>query len=185
MAMQSLLTNGLMSLARSLAPIGRGSWFQAMAAEFEYIPKAERLRFAAGCALAALKLRLGEPKFQLALAHGALVWGALGWALLNMRFAGRMSFADAFALEIFAYAKALLFVVGAAATARFGHRATIALASPLVIILTAAAVVIRFGQPQMEMSDLYVALILEDITVLISALLIAFGVGRLVFRQVN
>jgi hypothetical protein len=47
----------LLNLARRLMPPGRAEWFDAMRAESDYVDGDERLRWAFGCLLTALKLR--------------------------------------------------------------------------------------------------------------------------------
>lgn len=121
---------GFIALALKIAPPERKAWFDAMAAELDHVPEAKRLHFAAGCLLAACRERLSSPQLLDAAARNLLIGGAMLWAALNIRFAGRMSVTDAFVLEAFGYGTALLFVIGALATARFGYRATIGLAAP-------------------------------------------------------
>ncbi len=98
----------------------------------------------------------------------------MGWAALNIRFAGRMSVSDAIGFEAFGYGMALLFVTGALATAQFGFLITIRLTAPLIAVLTGAAMLIGFGGgAPPPVSSLYVALIVEDIAVLVAALVVA------------
>lgn len=52
------LTNVLLDAARRLLPPERREWAQAMRAEVDNVPQAERLRWAFGCFLAAIKQRL-------------------------------------------------------------------------------------------------------------------------------
>lgn len=102
------------------------------------------------------------------------------WAAMNIRFAGRMSVMHAVLPEAFAYGIALLFVVGAVATARSGYRATISLAVPVAAMLTVGALVIRFGNAPTPLSHLYFALIVEDLCVLLFALMIAGAAVRFI-----
>lgn len=171
---------GFIALAFKIAPPERRAWFEAMAAELEHVPEAERSRFAAGCVFAAVRERTVPLEFLHLIARGLLIGGAVGWAALNIRFAGRMSVTDAFALEAFGYGAAILFMVGALATARFGYRATISLALPLVLVLTAVAAVIRPGSDPDPMSNMFFALIMEDLVVLLFASLVALAAARLV-----
>ena len=168
----------LIALALKIAPRERMTWFRAMAAEIDHIPEAKQRSFAAGCCLAATRERVLLPEFLHATVRSLLVGGALFWAALNIRFAGRMSVIDSFAVEAFAYGTALLFVVGALATARFGYRATIRLVLPLIVVLPAAAMTIRMDSSPSAMSNLYLALIVEDLAVLMVALLIAVAAAR-------
>lgn len=171
---------GLIALAVIIAPYERLAWFEAMAAELVNVPVAERLLFAAGCVLAAVRERMVSPRFQHGIARSVLIGGAMGWAAMNIRFAGRMSVADAFVPEALGYATALVFVIGALATVRFGYRATICLAMPLIAVLAAVATLIRPGSVQIPMANLYFALILEDLAVLMMAVLIAVAAARLI-----
>lgn len=176
-------TRGLIALAIKIAPPERQAWFEAMAAELDHVPEAERLLFAAGCVLAAVRARVVSPRFVHGIARGVLIGGAMGWAAMNIRFAGRMSVTDALALEALGYTTALLFVVGALATARFGYRATISLATPLIAVLAAVAISIRLGSAPAPLADLYFALILEDLAVLMMALVVAVAASRLIGAQ--
>lgn len=178
------LARACVVLAFKIAPPARRSWFAAMAAEFDHVPEAARWRFVAGCLFAAVTERMICPAFLHEVARSVLVGGAMVWAALNIRFAGRMSVTDTFALEVFGYGTALLFVVGAIATARFGYRATISLAAPLIAVLTLAATMIWLGLSPTPMSKLYLALIVEDLVILMFALALAGFAARLTpFRQ--
>lgn len=168
----------LVAFASKIAPPERRSWFEAMAAELDHVPEAERMNFAAGCLLAACRERLGSSQFLQAAARNLLIGGALLWAAFNIRFAGRMSVSDAFLLEAYGYCAALLFLIGAFATARFGNRATIGLAAPLIIALTATAAFIHLGSASTATSNLYLALIVENLAVLVFALLVAGAAAR-------
>jgi len=163
----------LVALARRIAPQERRSWFEAMLAEIDHVPRAERMPFAVGCLLAGCRERLASPYFLQAVTRSLLIAGAAFWAALNIRFAGRMSVSDAFALEAYGYGMALLFVIGALATAYFGNRATIGLAAPLLAVLAATAAFLRLGSAPTAMSNLYLALIVENIAVLGLALVVA------------
>lgn len=167
-------------LALKIAPPHRRAWFDAMVAELDHVPDGKRWQFAVGCLFAAIRERLASPQFLHALARNLLIGGAMIWAAMNMRFAGRMSTMDAFAPEVFGYGIALLFVAGAFATARLGYRATIGLAVPLAVVLAVAAVIIRFGNAPTPVSNLYLALIVEDLAVLVFALVIAGAAARFV-----
>ena len=167
-----------MALAFRIAPPERKPWFEAMIAEIDHIPEAERIKFAAGCLLAAFRERLGSSQFLEAAARNLLIGGALLWAAFNIRFAGRMSVSDAFPLEAYGYCTALLFLIGAFATARFGNRATIGLAAPLIIALSATAVFIHLGSAPTATSNLYLALIVENLAVLVFGLLVAGVAAR-------
>ncbi|MBA4773913.1 MAG: hypothetical protein H2054_12545 [Sphingomonas sp.] len=171
------------ALARKIAPSERRAWFDAMVAEFDHVPDDKRWQFAVGCLFAAIRERLAAPQFLHALARNLLIGGAMIWAAMNIRFAGRMSAMDALVPEVFGYGIALLFVVGAFATARFGYRATIGLAVPLAVVLAVAAVIIRFGNTPTPVSNLYLALIVEDVLILGIALMIAGAAARLVSVQ--
>lgn len=167
------------ALAFKIAPEERRAWFEAMAAELEHVPQSSRWRFGAGCLLVAVRARLASPQVLTAAARSLLIGGAVAWAALNIRFAGRMSGSDAFALEAFGYGIAMVFIVGALATARFGYRATISLAAPLMALLAVAAAIIRFDSTATPMSHLYLALIVEDLAVLLCALVVAGAAARM------
>lgn len=167
------------AFAFKIAPPERREWFAAMAAEFDHVPEGGRWHFAAGCVLAAVRERVISPQFVHAVARSLLIGGAMVWAALNIRFAGRMSVTDAFVLEAFGYGTALLFIVGAFATNRYGYRATISLAAPLVALLVAAAIFIRFDSTPTPLPDIYLALIVEDLAVLMFALMVAGAATRL------
>lgn len=173
------LARACVVLAFKIAPPVRRSWFAAMAAEFDYVPEAARWRFVAGCLLAAVHERMISPALLHAVVRSVLVGGAMVWAALNIRFAGRMSVTDTFVLEVFGYGTALSFVVGAIATARFGYRATIRLAAPLIAVLAMAAAMIWLCSAPTPMSNLYLALIVEDLVILIFALALAGSAARL------
>lgn len=170
-------------LAGKIAPPDRRAWFDAMVAELDHVPDGKRWHFAVGCLFAAIRERLAAPQFLHALARTLLIGGAMLWAAMNIRFAGRMSAIDALAPEVFGYGIALLFVVGAFATARLGYRATIGLAVPLAIVLALAAMIVRFGNTPTPVSNLYLALIVEDLSILGVALMIAGAAARLVSVQ--
>ena len=163
----------LLALALTIAPAERREWFAAMAAEFDHVPVSARRRFALGCLLAAIRERVIAPPFVNAAARGLLIGGAVFWAGLNLRFAGRMSIAEALVPEALGYGAALIFALGALATARYGYRATIALAAPLIAVLVLAAAWLSFGSAPMPHSQLYLALLVEDIAVLACAIAIA------------
>lgn len=163
----------LVALALKIAPAGRKEWFAAMAAEFEHVPPSARRHFAMGCIIAAIRERVISPPFLDAAARRLLIGGAMLWAALNIRFAGRMADTDTVLLEAFGYGSAMLFVTGALATARFGYRATIALAAPLMALLAFTATIIRVGGVQTPMAKLYLALVVEDLAVLGFAVIIA------------
>lgn len=168
----------LLALALRIAPAERHGWFAAMAAEFDHVPVSARGRFALGCLLAAIRERVISPPFVNAAARGLLIGGALFWAALNIRFAGRMSTAEALVPEALGYGAALIFTIGALATARYGYRATIALAAPLMAVLALVAVFLRIGIDQAPLSNLTIALMIEDLVVLAVAVAIAAFAAR-------
>lgn len=166
-------------LAFKIAPPDRRSWFAAMAAEFDHVPEHARLRYVLGCLWAAITERSTSPRFLHGIAKNALAGGAMLWAAMNVRFAGRMSVMDTPVLEMFGYGTALLFVIGAIATARFGHRATVRLAVPLIAVLAMAGTMIAHGGTPKPMSNLYAALIVENLVILLFALALAASAARL------
>ena len=149
-----------------------------MAAEFDHVPEAERMNFAVGCLFAGFRERVGSSQFLQAAARSLLIGGALLWAALNIRFAGRMSVTDAFVLEAYGYFTALVFLIGAFATAWFGFRATIGLAAPLFAVMALAAAFVRLGEAQTPSTTLYFALIVENLVVLVFALVVAGAAAR-------
>lgn len=173
----------LLALALRIAPAERHEWFAAMAAEFDHVPASAQGRFALGCVLAAIRERVISQHFLDTAARRMLVAGAVFWATLNIRFAGRMSVADALVPEAFGYVAALLFLVGAFATARIGYRATIALALPLFGALAVVAMSLTVGSEQTPMSRLYLALVVENLSVLAFALVIAAVATRLTMTR--
>ena len=174
----------LFALALRIAPAERHEWFAAMAAEFDHVPVSARGRFALGCLLAAIRERVISPQFVNAAARGMLIGGALFWAVLNIRFAGRMSVAHAGVPEALGYGTALVFCIGALATTRFGFRATIALAAPLFALLAIGVMVLKFGSAPTPMSQLYLALLVEDLVILAFAVLVAaFAAIHIRMRQ--
>jgi len=174
----------LLALALWIAPAARREWFAAMCAEFDHVPVSARGRFALGCLLAAARERAISPQFINAAARSLLIGGAVVWAGLNIRFAGRMSATEALVPEVLGYGTALIFSIGALATARYGYRATIALAAPLMAVLAPVAIVLRFGSAQAPLTNLYIALVAEDLVVLALAVVIAaFAASRSRMRQ--
>lgn len=173
-----------LALALRIAPPERREWFAAMAAEYEHVPASARDRFALGCLLAAIRERVISPQFVNAAARCLLIGGAVVWAALNIRFAGRMSNAEALVPEALGYGMALIFTIGALATARYGYRAMIALAAPLMAVLALVAISIRIGIPQAPLSNLTIALVVEDLVVLALAIVIAsFAANRSRMRR--
>ncbi|MGB3166939.1 MAG: hypothetical protein WBA68_09210 [Alteraurantiacibacter sp.] len=177
-----LLYRFLLSLAARLAPPARAEWFDAVRCEAEHLPESQRNRFALGCLVAALRSRVSSGDFIRMGARHLLVGGALGWAALNLWFAGRMSTGAEASPGWLAYSMATLFAFGAAATARFGLRATIGLGAPLALCVTLAVIVIRSLGETTPLATLHVALLVEDLFVLLVALAIAFTAPRIAER---
>lgn len=168
----------LLAQALKIAPAERREWFAAMAAEFDHVPLSAQRRFAFGCLLAAIRERVISQPFADTAARGLLIGGAVFWAGLNLRLAGRMSAADAAVPEALGYGAALIFALGALATARYGYRATIALAAPLMAVLALVAIFLRIGIAQAPLSNLTIALMVEDLVVLAMAVAIAAFASR-------
>lgn len=168
----------LLGMALRIAPRARNEWFAAMAAESDHVPVSARGRFALGCLLAAIRERVISPQFVNEAPRGLLIGGAVFWAGLNIRFAGRMSNAEALVPEVFGYGTALIFTIGALATAHYGYRATIALAAPLMAVLALVAIFLRHGSAQAPLSNLTIALVVEDLVVLALAVAIAAFAAR-------
>ena len=176
------LTDSLLALAMRIAPRERREWFAAMRAEAIHVPSGQRVRFAFGCLRAAVGARVSSPDFVRDAARQILVGGALGWAAINLWFAGRVSTAETASLGMGAYAAAILFALGAIATARFGFRATTALGAPLALLLAVLTVALwTFASPSSVMA-MHIALLVEDLVILLFALAIAVAAPRLADR---
>ena len=172
-------TDGLLALAMRIAPREKAEWFVAMRAEADHVPSAQRVRFAFGCLRAAVGARVLSPAFVQEAARQILVGGALGWAAMNLWFAGRVSTAETASLEMGAYVAAVLFALGAIATARFGFRATTALGVPLALVLMAVTVALWLFASPSPATDMHIALLVEDLAILLFALAIAVAAPRL------
>lgn len=170
--------DALIRFAISIAPASRAGWFHAMAAELVHIPAAGRSRFVVGCLSAAVRERLVAPVSRQVVTRWLLVCGAMLWAGLNARLGGRLSVSDGSALEVFAYGMALVFAVGAAATAHFGYRVMRSLAASLAGVLVTAVLIMKLALPPSSSSALFVALMVEDLLVLALAASLAVVATR-------
>ena len=172
----------LMALAARLAPRERAEWIEAMRAESAHVPGHRALQFAAGCLWASMRARAASATFVEHAGRQLLVGGALGWAAINLWFAGRASAAELGVVETGAYVIAAIFVLGAVATARFGPRATIALGAPLAVLIGAAIIALWSKGAPLPSHKLQLALLIEDLAVLAVALAFAFAMPRLAER---
>lgn len=174
-----LRAQAMVSFALQVAPPEQANWIRAMESEMAHIPDDDLISFAFGGVIAACRARLISALSIVAAARWLLIVGAAAWATLNIWFAGRMSSANAYSLEVSAYVIAAAFALGAIATARFGFKATIVLGAPLMCLLGLAALLVRNILPNSPIMELHFALILENLAVLLFALLIAFAIPRL------
>lgn len=109
----------LFDIANRVRPADREVWFSAMRTELEFIPAAQRLRFASGCLAAAVVWRVWTPHGVRRLTTGGLIAASASLAGLAMVYAllGIVGPFDPLMTGLgFAYA------AGAAATARWGLR---------------------------------------------------------------
>jgi hypothetical protein len=166
-------------LASAIAPRERAGWIAAMIAEADHIPPDRRARFAVGCAVAAIHARVAAPQFARDTLHALLVTGGLAWAALNIRFAGLPVAAEHPGMPSFGFAMAVMFAVGVLAAIRRGPSAVIVLAGAAVLIAGAALLAIKFTLPATPENALWFALLAEDLTVLLVAVITAAAVIRL------
>jgi hypothetical protein len=177
-----MLTDGrrhadaLMRLALIAAPPERREWAEAMRAEIEHLPASSARAFALGCLWATLRTRAASPAFILQATRWVLVLGALGWSAGNLWLAGRLSGLGAAAPATVAYASAALYASGALLTALLGLRATVVLATPLLVLVGLVALRTEALLPPSSFNPLYRALALEQSSLLIVVLLIAAGI---------
>jgi hypothetical protein len=165
-----------MSLARRLAelsvritPAERRDWAEAIRAELDHVPADRSLGFALGAVVAAVRLRGAHPPFVLAFARYGLAAAALVWAALHLRLGAKLEGLP----STLSYAMSAVFAVGGLITAAAGLRLTALLASPLLLLVgvyTAGTVAFL---PQSPNRAFYVALAVEEVFVLLMALLIA------------
>lgn len=167
-------------LARKIAPMDRVEWIAAMAAEAEHVPDDQRFQFAFGCLIAAVHSRITSTEFIQTIARGVLIGGGVFWVLLNIRFAGRVTNTGTPDMRTFVYCMAAIFATGTLLTARSGFKAVLRLGIPFIGALGTAALTVRLGWPSSPTSNLYLALIAEDIVVMLIALLIALATLRLI-----
>lgn len=167
------------ALAKRIASREHADWYDAMSAEAHHVPPSEVGGFALGCTVAAFKVRITSASFHLMLARGLLVAGAILWAALNLRFAGRMSMAGAQELELLGYITALIFAAGAWATARLGFAITVRLAAPVIAVLLMALLGLEIADPSSANLAIHRALLLEDLWVLAMAVIVASLTPRL------
>lgn len=161
-----------------VAPPERRDWAQAMRAEVANVPDSAAASFACGCLWATIRARAVSAPFILLTARWALVIGATAWSALNLWLAGRLSAADAALPATLAYVAAAIFALGALLTARLGLRATVVLATPVLVLAGLSAAGAELLLPASPHISLYQALALEDFVVLLMALLVALGVPQ-------
>lgn len=109
----------LFDFAIRVGPSDREAWFRAMGAELEFIPPAQRLRFAGGCLAAAVIWRLWTPDGVRNVTQAGLVTacGSLAGIVMILAVLGTFRPLDAIMTGL-----GLAYAVGAAATARWGLR---------------------------------------------------------------
>lgn len=113
------LTTLLFDIALKVGPADREVWFRAMQTEFEYIPAAQRLRFASGCLAAAVVWRIWTPDGVRKVTQGGLVAASASLAALVAIHALLGTFGP---LDPMMTGLGVAYAMGAAATARWGLR---------------------------------------------------------------
>lgn len=113
------LTTLLFDFALKVGPADRKVWFRAMQAEFEFIPPAQRLRFASGCLAAAVVWRIWTPDGVRKVTQGGLFAASASLAALVTVHALLGTFGP---LDPMMTGLGLAYAAGAAATARWGLR---------------------------------------------------------------
>ncbi|MBU2166790.1 MAG: hypothetical protein KKF88_03025 [Alphaproteobacteria bacterium] len=109
----------LFDFAIKVGPADREVWFRAMQTEFEFIPAAQRLRFASGCLAAAVVWRIWTPDGVRKVTQGGLVAASASLAALVTIHALLGTFGP---LDPMMTGLGLAYAAGAAATARWGLR---------------------------------------------------------------
>jgi len=168
--------NELMRLALIAAPPERREWAEAMRAEVAHLPDSSAQSFAWGCLWATIRARAGSPAFILQATRWVLVLGAISWSAASLWLAGRLSGAGAASPATVAYASAAIYALGALLTALLGLRATVALATPVLVLVSLVAAGTEMLLPPSPHNLLYQALALEQCVLLVVVLLIAGGV---------
>jgi hypothetical protein len=168
--------DALMRAALIAAPPERREWAEAMRAEVAHLPDSCAPSFAWGCLWATVRARAGSPAFILQATRWGLVLGAIGWSAANLWLAGRLSAAGATSPATIAYASAAIYASGALLTALLGLRATVVLATPLLVIVGVVAAGTEILLPPSAYHRLYQALALEQFGLLAIVLLMAGGV---------
>lgn len=170
--------DALMRLALIAAPPERREWAEAMRAEAAHLPDSSAQSFAWGCLLATIRARAASPAFILQATRWVLVLGAISWSAASLWLAGRLSGAGAASPATVAYASAAIYAAGALLTALLGLRATIVLATPLLVLVGLIAARTEILLSPSPYTGLYQALALEQCALLAMVLLIAGGVPR-------
>jgi len=166
----------LMRLALIAVPPERREWAEAMRAEVAHLPDCSAQSFAWGCLWATLRVRAGSSAFILQSTRCVLVLGAIGWSAGNLWLAGRLSDAGAAGPATVAYASAAIYAAGALLTALLGLRATVVLATPVLVLVGLVAAGTEVLLPTSPYSALYGALASEQCALLAAVLLIAGSV---------
>lgn len=167
----------------SVVPPERRTWAEAMRVEVEHLPDSAAPSFAGGCLWAAIRARAASAAFVLQATRWTLAAGAMIWSALNLRLADRLSVADASLPASFAYVAAGLYGLGALATARLGLRATAVLITPVLALSAICAATATVLTPRSPHSAFYQALAVEEVGILLMALLIALGVSSWAARR--
>jgi hypothetical protein len=168
----------LLRFAAKVAPPERRVWFDAMIVEMDHMPVDARLGFALGGFIAAIRERIASPAFILASTRWLLVGGAMAWAAMHLWFAERIALEGASSLKFFTYCVAVIFMAGGIVTVRFGLKVLAILGAPVIFLFGIAAAGINMLLPDSQDTTLYLALIAEDIFVLLVATLMAFAASR-------
>jgi len=168
--------DALMKLALIAAPPERREWARAMRAELAHLPDSSAQSFASGCLWATVRARAGSSASILQATQWVLVLGAIGWSAANLLLAGRLSAAGAASPATVAYASAAIYASGALLTALLGLRATVVLATPVLVLVALIAAGTGVLLPASPYNNLYQALALEQCGLLAMVLLIAGGV---------
>jgi hypothetical protein len=147
-----------------------------MQAEVAHLSDSSAQSFAWGCLWATIHARAVSSSFLLRATQSVLVLGAIGWSAANLWLADRFSGAGADSPAAVAYASAAIYAAGALLTALLGLRATVILATPVLVLVSLVAAGSKVLLPPSPYNGLYQALALEQCGLLIVVLLIASGV---------
>lgn len=176
---RTTLARTMVRFAEKVVPERKADWIVAMASELDYVPEREAIRFAAGCILCAVRAQTSSAAFVLVAAKWALIMGALTWSAMHINLAGRLAGAGQHIFLYALYCIAAIFAAGAIVTMRGGLRAMTRLGLPFLALLVIAALSNQFWTAPLPEHSNYVALLVEDISIMLLALGIAFSAKRL------